>query len=74
MNNSLKTKIVAVIAAIVAFFAVLGWAGDYDWSEQVILHMSQEDYDSVKSLLTEQTGHSPSERDIAHWWAEHNRR
>lgn len=71
--NNLKFKITVTIAAIVTFFALLGWAGDYDYTEQVILHMSQEDYDTVKSLLTQQKGHAPSERDIAHYWAEHNK-
>ena len=65
-------KLTAAILLIIAFFALLGWAGDYDLTEQIILHMSQEDYDSVKLQLTEVKGHQPSDRDIAHWWAEHH--
>ena len=57
---------------MVAFFALLGWIGDYDYCEQVILHMSQEQYDSVKNLLTERDGQAPSDKDIAHWWEEHH--
>jgi hypothetical protein len=57
---------------LVAFFCVMGWVGDYDYCEQVILHMSQEEYDTVKNLLTDSSGNTPSDREIAHWWAEHN--
>jgi hypothetical protein len=63
---------VAAVCCIIASFLLLGWIGDYDYCEQVILHMSQEQYDSVKRLLTEQNGSAPSERDIAHWWADHH--
>ena len=57
---------------IVAFFCLLGWIGDYDYCEQVILHMSQEQYDSVKNHLTERNGSEPSDREIAHWWEDHH--
>ena len=67
------TKIAAGTACIVGFFMLLGVIGDYDYTEQVILRMSYEEYDSVKALLTEQNGSEPSEREIAHWWTEHNR-
>ena len=57
---------------LIGFFLIWGYVGDIDYCEQVILRMSQEQYDSVKSLLTEQNnGRAPSERDIAHWWDEH---
>ena len=68
----LYLKLTVAVFGIFAFFAVLGLIGDYDYCEQVILRMSQEEYDSVKNLLTEQTGGCPSERDIAHWWDEHH--
>lgn len=70
------TKFYRTVAAaafgIIVFLAILGWAGDYDYCEQVILHMSQEQYDSVKNHLIRQNGKSPSDRDIAHWWVEHH--
>lgn len=69
----LYLKLTAAVCCIFAFFFVLGLVGDYDYCEQVILRMSQEEYDSVKNLLTEQTGSSPSQRDIAHWWDDHHR-
>lgn len=65
-------KLAAAICCIVAFFAMLGYAGDYDYCEQVILRMSQEDYDSTKSHLIQLKGKAPSEREIAHWWTEHH--
>ena len=65
-----STAIVCLL--LCAFFALMGWLGDFDYCEQVILHMTQEQYDSVKILLTEQDGTAPSDRDIAHWWVEHN--
>ena len=70
-SNYLKTA--AALLCIVAFIAALGWAGDIDFTEQCILHMSCEEYDTIKTTLTQQNGYEPSERDIAHWWAEHNR-
>lgn len=67
-----QATIAATLCGIIVFFGLIGWVGDYDYCEQVILHMSQEEYDSVKNLLTERDGEVPSERDIAHWWEEHN--
>jgi hypothetical protein len=64
---------VAVACCIVAFFLLLGWIGDYDYCEQVVLRMTQEQYDSVKDKLTEQNGTVPSEREIAHWWIENHK-
>lgn len=57
---------------IIGFIFLLAWAGDYDWAEQVVLRMSQEQYDSVKQTLTELNGHIPSQREIAHWWEAHH--
>lgn len=68
MNN--VKFILTALVPVIAFFLLLGWAGDYDYCEQVILRMSQEQYDTVKSLLTERNGCEPSERDIAHWWVD----
>lgn len=66
-----RLQIAFAILAIVAFFGILGWAGDIDYCDQVILSMSQEEYDSVKNLLTERYGSEPSDRKIAHYWADH---
>ena len=72
MITKFQRTTIAACGGIVLFLTVLEWAGDYDYCEQVILHMSQEQYDSVKNLLTEKNGHEPSEREIAHWWADHH--
>lgn len=69
----MKLKLAAAIACILVFLAVTGIAGDYDWAEQVVLRMSYDEYDWVKDTLTRQMhGKEPSEREIAHWWAEHH--
>lgn len=65
-------KLTAAIMIVVGFFLLLGWAGDYDWAEQVVLHMTQEEYDHVKDTLTKLNGDEPSQRQIAHWWADHH--
>ena len=65
-------KLTCACMAVVAFFIILGWTGDYDYCEQIILHMSQEEYDKVKNHLTELNGERPTERQIAHWWADHH--
>lgn len=72
--KNLGIKLTGACLLLVAFFAVLGWMGDYDYCEQIILHMSQEDYDKVKDHLTKVNGERPSEREIAHWWADHHRK
>ena len=72
MTKFQKTS-VAVSCCILVFFLMLGWIGDYDYCEQVVLRMTQEQYDSVKNMLTEQNGTVPSERDIAHWWIDHHK-
>ena len=70
--NKFNRTAAAVCLCFFTFFCLLGYVGDYDYCEKVILHMSQEQYDSVKNYLTEDYGHEPSDREIAHWWAEHN--
>ena len=70
--SKFQRTIIASCLGIVAFFALLGWAGDIDHTEQVILNMSQDQYDSVKHRLTELKGTEPSDRDIAHWWTRHH--
>ena len=72
MITKFQRSVLAATCCIVVFFALLGWIGDYDYCEQVILHMSQEQYDSVKNLLTERDGQAPSDKEIAHWWADHH--
>ena len=68
----LYLKLSGAICVGIMFFAILGVVGDYDYCEQIILHMTQEQYDSVKSHLYQELGKQPSERQIAHWWAEHH--
>lgn len=70
MTKFQRTAIV-VSLVILAFFLLLGIGGDFDYCDQVIISMSQEQYDSVKNLLTEKNGTEPDDRDIAHWWADH---
>lgn len=59
-------------AGVFLFILLLGVVGDYDYCDQVILSMSQEQYDSVRKMLFERDGCEPSERKIAHWWADHH--
>ena len=66
--------LLAALLGILTFTAVLGWAGDIDYTEQCILRMSYEEYDTIKARLTQLNGQEPSERDIAHWWVEHQAR
>lgn len=68
-----RLKLAAGICCIVMIFAGMGIAGDYDWAEQVVLRMTQREYDWVKDTLTKLNhGDVPTEREIAHWWAEHH--
>lgn len=60
------------LGAIIALFLVIGWAGEYDYAEQVILHMSCDEYEWSKDTLTRKLGEKPTQREIAHWWAEHH--
>lgn len=71
--NKHYLKATAALLGFVAFFALLGWAGDIDYTDQCILRMSYEEYHTIRSLLTQQYGHEPSERQIAHWWASHHK-
>jgi len=66
-------QLAVAIIGVISFFALLGVIGDYDYTEQVILSMSQEEYDSVSQELSLLNGYTPSEREIAHWWAEHQK-
>ena len=71
--NKYRLQMLAAVAIVLAGSALLGWAGDCDYTEQVILRMSQEQYDYVKDTLTRlKNGSRPSEREIAHWWEEHH--
>ena len=68
--KKINQNIVAAALGCIAFVVILGWAGDVDFTDQVILSMSQEEYDNVKSHLTSKNGRKPSESEIAHWWVE----
>lgn len=71
--NKMRLQLLAVVGAIVGFLMLLGVVGDYDYTEQCILRMSQDEYDTIRKELKELHGQEPSERDIAHFWAERNR-
>ena len=66
-------QLMAAIAIVIGMVVILGIAGDVDYCDQVILSMSQEEYDSVKQHLTDKLGDTPSEREIAHWWADNHK-
>ena len=72
MKKNYLTAAIALLG-VLAFFAALGWAGDMDYTEQCILRMSYDEYDTIKARLTQLNGSEPSERDIAHWWTEHQK-
>lgn len=65
-------KFAVALGIIICGLMLVGWAGNIDYTEHVIIRMSQEEYDSVKNLLTKENGEEPSESDIANWWVEHN--
>jgi len=67
-----KIQLTVTVGSIIAFLMLIGWAGDIDYTDQIILRMSQEEYDIVRQRLAKDTGSEPSEREIARWWAEHN--
>lgn len=70
--NNYKLQLLAAVAMVLAGVALLGWAGDCDYTEQVILRMSYEEYDYAKDTLIKlKNGSRPSDREIAHWWEEH---
>ena len=70
--NKLRLQFAAACLACIAFNGLLCIGSEFDFCEQVILHMSQEEYDHVKDTLTKINGSSPSDRQIAHWWADHH--
>ena len=70
--KQVQKHLLAGSALIIGFFAILGWIGDADYAEQVIYHMSQEDYDRVRQHLMTVKGEEPTEKEIAHWWQEHH--
>lgn len=70
--NRYRLQLLAAVMMVMGFVALIGWAGDYDWSEQQILRMTYEEYDWVKDTLTKLNGREPSEREMAHWWYEHH--
>jgi len=67
-----KLQILTAFLMVSGFVLLLGLAGDIDFCDKVILSMTQEEYDHVKDTLTKLNGSSPSEREIAHWWADHH--
>ena len=71
MKNSDK-KLLAGMVGLLALLMALGWAGEYDYAEQVILHMTCDEYEWVKDTLTKRLGENPSDKEIAHWWTEHH--
>ena len=64
-------QIIVVILGIIGFFYILGWAGRIDFEDQVILHMSQAEYDSIVTILTDSTGASPSQSAIVDYYVDH---
>ena len=69
----MKHRIILAIAATLALMLLMGWAGECDYTEQTILHMSQSDYDKARAALIETNNAEPTESQIAHWWTEHSR-
>ena len=63
--------VIAACLGTITFMFIMGVVGDYDYCEYVILHMTQEQYDLVKQRLTADNGKEPTDREIAHWFAEH---
>lgn len=67
-----RLQLLVACMSVVGFFVILGWAGDIDYCDQIILKMTQEQYDYVKDTLRKKNGSSPSDREIAHWWADNH--
>ncbi len=67
----MKVKLFFAFAAIVGMITILGIVGNVDYADQVILSMSQEEYDSVRNHLTAENGEEPSEIEIAKYFMEH---
>lgn len=71
MDKGLAFELLAICMGVVVFLGILGYAGDVDYCDQVILSMTAEEYDSVKAqIMRENGGDVPSDREIAHWWAD----
>lgn len=68
---NMKHKLVFIVLCIIGFFALLGWAGSIDYTEQVILSMTQEEYDSIRAKLTADNGSCPSDYEIAKYYNSH---
>ena len=64
----MKAKLTLAILAIVGFFAVLGMVGNIDYTEHIILSMTQEEYESIRDKLTAENGSSPSDFEIAEYY------
>ena len=73
MTTKVKLQLLAGIGAVIGFFMLLGIGGDIDYTDQCILQMTEEEYDTIRQELTRLHGSAPSERDIAHYWAERHR-
>lgn len=67
MNKDLKVKLLLGVLAIAGFMFIVGLAGQVDYDEQVILHMSQADYDTIVSRLSVH-GSKPSQHEIATYY------
>lgn len=65
--KKIRLQLALAILGITALFAILGWAGRRDFNDQVLLHMSQEDYDSIVTTLSFH-GHQPSDNDIVQYY------
>lgn len=71
--NKFNRTIALACVGIVGFFLLLGLAGRADYKDQVILRMSQEEYDAIKQDLTQVNGCEPSEYEIADRWVQNNK-
>lgn len=65
--KKIRLQLALAILGITALFAILGWAGRRDFNDQVLLHMSQEDYDSIVTTLSFH-GRQPSDNDIVQYY------
>lgn len=67
MNKDFRVKLFLGLLAITGFFFTLGIVGQADYDEQVILHMSQADYDTIVARLSV-NGSEPSQHEIATYY------
>ena len=72
MNRTELQGLKYALAAVALFFAI-GFAGKCDYNEQVILHMSQGEYDSIVSKYESEHGKKPSENQIVKMYEENHR-